>query len=611
MGRSARLDAILRALPLPIYVWQWKDGHPVFVDYNDAASKASQAGIKQWLGSTDEALFPDEPKIPGLFAACFRERRPMNSRFPYRYRASNLTALIDVTCVFVPPDTLLACVSDVTERQAAETALRESEERQRHIIAALHEGLIIVDGEGRITSCNPACLRILEIDEAGLLGKKLEELPWVLLFDNGIPMCAHERPAFRLLRHGLATIGALVGLQRDTGTRRWISLNVTPLSRSASSLPEGAVLTFTDVTEQKVAEDALRKSNELYASVVAALDEGVMVFDRNAIVQSCNERAARILGVFPESMVGRRGLDPVWKLVHPDGSPMPREEAPLAVTLRTRQASEDVVCGTHRPDGSRLWVRSRAVPLFEEGTGELAAIVCSLSDVTELKEAEESLRALSTRLLRLRDEERRRIARELHDQTAQGLAALSMNLEVISRSAINLPEAASRALVECRQLAAASGREVRTLSYLLHPPLLEEAGLESALRWFCDGVAARSGMEVAVEISGDSDRVSSALEVGAFRIVQEALTNVYRHSGSPSAIVRLRQGSGQLRVEVEDRGRGMAPDVYKALTRGATLGVGFASMRERVRELGGRLDLRSGPQGTLLQASLPIPEVPS
>jgi signal transduction histidine kinase len=211
------------------------------------------------------------------------------------------------------------------------------------------------------------------------------------------------------------------------------------------------------------------------------------------------------------------------------------------------------------------------------------------------------LKVLSSRLMKLQDEERRHIARELHDSTGQVVAALGMNLAVL-RSDPNLSSQAARALEQSISMVQELSRELRTLSHLLHPPLLDVAGLESALKWYVHGFAERSGVRAEVELSENLGRLPRELETAVFRIVQEALTNVHRHAGSSTASVRvLRNGAG-VRVEIRDQGKGIQEQQGEG---GATLGIGIQGMRERVAQLGGEFEIRSDETGTVVVAVFP------
>jgi signal transduction histidine kinase len=219
----------------------------------------------------------------------------------------------------------------------------------------------------------------------------------------------------------------------------------------------------------------------------------------------------------------------------------------------------------------------------------------------------EALRQLSGRLLRLQDEERRRIARELHDTTGQSLAGLAMNLTLVKDSAPKLSPKARACLSESLELAEKCSREIRTLAYLLHPPLLEEVGLGSALQWFVDGYTQRTGIDVDWEIPPQLGRLPGDVELALYRVVQEGLTNIHLHSGSKKAQICLKCRPDQVLLTVADEGRGLPPGLReRGGRRGAKLGVGISGMRERIRQLGGQFEIISGSKGTTLNVIVPL-----
>jgi signal transduction histidine kinase len=193
----------------------------------------------------------------------------------------------------------------------------------------------------------------------------------------------------------------------------------------------------------------------------------------------------------------------------------------------------------------------------------------------------------------------------LHDSAGQVLVALALNLASLKQDAKGLGERAERVYNESLELLHRLTQELRTMSYLLHPPLLEEAGLPAAIRWFAEGFATRTNLAVEVDIAPDLPRMSRETEMAIFRLIQEALTNVHRHSGSPSAAVRLAEDAENVVVEVEDRGKGMPAEIMNSAQAG-TVGVGLQGMRERIRQVGGRFEIKSGEGGTNIVAVLPF-----
>src|SRR5439155_6180459 len=286
-----------------------------------------------------------------------------------------------------------------------------------------------------------------------------------------------------------------------------------------------------------------------------------------------------------------------------------------------------------RKDGSRFWANV-TITALRDGEGKLVGFAKVTRDATErmkvnealrqanealeaevqerknaqqlLLDSERSLRFLSRHLLRSQDEERKRIGRELHDSVGQYLAVLKMNLDSLNNS-VDSASGQRETLEQCAQLAAESIKEVRTISYLLYPPMLEETGLQSAIQWYLDGFAKRSGIEVTFDAPIDSGRLPRDVELAIFRVLQESLTNVHRHSGSRTAEVRLLIESGKIVLEVSDEGKGIPQEVLEEARQDSfgALGVGLRGMKERIRQLGGNLELRSSSEGTRVTATVP------
>jgi signal transduction histidine kinase len=220
---------------------------------------------------------------------------------------------------------------------------------------------------------------------------------------------------------------------------------------------------------------------------------------------------------------------------------------------------------------------------------------------------ERDLDQLSARLLTLQDEERRRLGRDLHDSAGQYLAAIAMTLNMVLREPPSLSPAQVENLSTALQLVAQCTAEIRTISYLLHPPLLDELGLVSAIAWYLEGFSSRSGIHVDFDCPKELRRFSSEIETALFRIVQQGLANIHRHSQARTARIRIHLADGWVLLEIGDDGRGIPADVVDGIVNGTYLaGVGTAGMRERARMLGGHFDIRSGPAGTTLTVKLPL-----
>jgi PAS domain S-box-containing protein len=350
------------------------------------------------------------------------------------------------------------------------------------------------------------------------------------------------------------------------------------------------------------AHEKLWQSEERFRLLVQHVkDYAIFMLDPQGHVLSWNLGAERIKGYQAEEIIGKHFS---WFYSLEDvRAGKPDRELKIAVAEgRVEDEGWRI-----RKDGSRFWANV-VITALRDDQGNLRGFAKVTRDITERKQAEDALRELSGCLLRVQDEERRRLARELHDSTAQTLSALSLNLALVKQRAVLAMDAkASEALAESIELAGRATDELRNISYLLHPPMLDETGLPNALRWFADGFARRTGIRVDLEVPSEFDRLPKDVETALFRVAQESLTNVYRHSGSSTAAVRLALDSGWVTLEARDKGKGLPGEALDKRTGAPiTLGVGIRGMRERLHQLGGRLEIESGKIGTRVIAVAPI-----
>ena len=341
--------------------------------------------------------------------------------------------------------------------------------------------------------------------------------------------------------------------------------------------------------------------HKMLLAILEDLDTGVANLSREGIILYANRRFADLLGVSVHataigSSVQQYISAASWNSLN--SALATAIEAPIRGEMKINVAGETRV------------VRLSLTPIF--GTDGATTIRVVASEVTELlkasqelKDSRASLYSLSARLLQSQDEERRRIARDLHDITGQELAVLAISLEVAARNA-NFPEKAREALNESVGLVRKVEDEIRTLSYVLHPPLLDELGLGSALNWYAEGFQKRTGIRVELRIAPNLPRFSPSDETTLFRVVQESLANVLRHSGSPTARISFSVDAGVARISVEDQGKGINAETLARAQAAAGLGVGIAGMRERLIQIGGSLEIRSVNRGTQVVATLPV-----
>jgi PAS domain S-box-containing protein len=411
---------------------------------------------------------------------------------------------------------------------------------------------------------------------------------WTRMHDYGVPFSLE----FRYRPNG--------------GREVWVCSQAMEL-RDGQGRLVGYLGTATEITEVRRMREEIQRCRveletrvrgqmiqwEQMALIVASSADAIISSDMSGKIVSWNHAAERIFGYFADYMIGRTAQDII---------PEDRWEEAEAIKQRVRQGERVDHFETVRvaSDGSPIEVAISVYPLVDP-SGIVTGTCTILRDVREQKEAERQLRQFSGRLLQVQDEERRRLARDLHDSTAQSLAALSVNLSILSQHGDQLPEDKRASLLaDSLALADGVGRDLRTHAYLLHPPMLEECGLASALHWLADGFSSRSGIDVKLAVPSDLPRLDQFVELTLFRVVQESLANIHRHTKSPSAEIRLERNFGEIKLEILDAGGGEDPGESRPP------GVGIAGMRERLAQVGGTLTFDYHPDGSTVCARIPL-----
>jgi PAS domain S-box-containing protein len=355
-----------------------------------------------------------------------------------------------------------------------------------------------------------------------------------------------------------------------------------------------------DITEQKEIAEKMRRNEALLAQAEQLANLGSWEYDVEAKTFTWSDQMYRMLA--RPSAGGPITLEQACAIFHPD------DRANVWQDVMDIVASGHAVENEFRfvlPDGQIRIFHSRAVPVTNS-SGTVTLIRGMSQDITDRKHTEEELRQLSHQLLNIRDDERRRMARDLHESAAQSLAALKMTLSRVAEMVPAENEHGRELVTASLELAEDAIREVRTLSHLMHPPMLDFVGLGPALRWYAAGFSERSRIAVKVEIEEDFGRLPQETEIAIFRIVQEALTNVHLHSGSPSATIRVARQAASIHIQVQDQGHGMALEP-KSSVWPARIAIGIAGIRERVKQLNGELEIRSVPgKGTTVSVILPF-----
>ena len=352
-----------------------------------------------------------------------------------------------------------------------------------------------------------------------------------------------------------------------------------------------------EFTRHRQTEHAALQSQEIVNAFFSSSTIGFGILDSQFRYTRVNDVLPQMAGMTREDVLG----SPVSQVFGEFGM---RAETVLNQVLQTGRPALDRELSSElpaKPGEIRHWLVNY-FPIRER-SGSVTQVGITAVDVTARRNAEDALRKLSGRLLGIQDQERRRIARELHDSLGQYLAGMKIAIDMLaSRSAQKDP-----LLIECADILERAISETRTLSHLLHPPLLDEAGFASAASWFVAGFSQRSGIPVTLDLPADLQRLPDAVEIALFRVLQESLTNVHRHSRAKSAEISMDVDAEHVTIQVRDHGRGMPPNVIRQIeAESSKLGVGLAGMRERIHELGGKFAVSSNGDGTTILASIPL-----
>jgi len=502
---------------------------------------------------------------------------------------------------------VILSLTNISELKRAEEALQKSEELFRTLVQNSDVGVVLYGPNHEIQFANRASLAMFGRKEEQVLGEKGIDLSLTLLNEDGKEMPHSMRAVPRVFAARRAVLNEVTGWRRAASNDvLWLQGGAVPLFGENGEL-ERVLTSFVDITKRKQAEEALRASEQRFRSLVENLHVGVVLLGPNQEIQFSNRARADMYGISEQESLGKRAIDLGMTPVNEDGTEIPFSMRPVARVIATKKAVLNWVMGWRLAASNNVvWIQGEAVPLFGEN-GELESVIAAYSDITKWKEAQEALHQLSTRLLQLQDEERRHLGRELHDVLAQSVMAVNLDLAQVARSSVPLDNQAKRALSDARTMLGEMSREIRTLSYLLHPPVLDELGLASAVQEYATGFSERSGIRLELEVQPGFGRLPQEAETALFRIVQESLSNIQRHSGSRTAKIRLRADSSCVELQVSDEGRGMdQKTVERESGVGTRLGVGILGMRERMTQLKGKLEVESTASGTTVRATIPL-----
>jgi PAS domain S-box-containing protein len=471
---------------------------------------------------------------------------------------------------------------DISERVRADEELRQARERIESILNSVSDTFILFDRQWRYLYLNEAAVRATARPLKDIPGRTLWELfPQVVgteldrQFHRSMDERRHVEFDFHFLQNGLD---------------QWWEIRTYPA-------PEGLAVFATDVTERKRADEQLRQAEDRIRAILESSPNWIFLKDTEGRYLLVNREIESVFGISQEQIKGKTDSD-----IFPPEQAAEYRANDLKVLRAGRTMEFEEIADLE--DGRHTSIVHK-FPLFD-AHGNIYATGGVATDITERKRADEQLRRLSGELLRLQDEERRRIARDLHDATGQDLVALATTLSQLRDAIPSTGRKLRKLAKQCQGLADRCIREVRTLSYVLHPPMLDEAGLEDAIRHYADGFTERTGIEVELEISPRLGRMNPDAEMALFRVVQESLTNIQRHAGSFQAKIRIERAPGKITLEISDKGSGIPGNLRRQngkLSFG--LGVGIPSMHERVKLIGGQLEIESSSSGTTVRVTLP------
>jgi PAS domain S-box-containing protein len=534
----------------------------------------------------------------------------------------------------VPAETAPALQQNTSEAAVVEPEFlsRQSDALLAAIVASSDDAIISKNLDGIITSWNRSAERMFGYSAEEAVGKHITLI---------IPRerWQEEDHIIGRLRRGEKVDHFETVRRRKDGTTVELSLTISPVTDRTGRVI-GASKVARDFTERKRAQE---REQQIIAEAVAANAKFRAVFEqttvfagvmtKEGVLIEANRLSLEACGYKAEEALGR----PFWETPWWRNSAEAREKI-RAATPRVAQGTpyrETLVYSW--ADGTERTVDFALYPIVSDA-GEVLFLHPTGVDITEVKQVEdkyrklsesldaevrvrtrelemrnaemqqqsEQLRQLSRRLLRAQDDERRHVARELHDSAGQTITVLGMAVEqLLQRAESSFPDLREEVDAVC-ELVKQLHREVRTTSYLLHPPLLDERGLYSALTWYAQGLSERSGVKIELDIAKDFGRLPNEMELAIFRLVQEGLTNIHRHSGSKTARIAVNREVECVKVVIADEGKGMAAERLAEIQSGGS-GVGIRGMRERFRQFNGVFSITSGPSGTDIVVTIPIP----
>jgi PAS domain S-box-containing protein len=566
-----------------------RDGR--FIDVNASFERQSGYSREEILGRTvlDIGLWADSADFASIMADSLKRHKVVGRLARLRTKSGRtVDALYSVEVIDIDGEPCaLSAGEDITARLQIEKALRESEAKFRLVADTVNSAIWLLQ-ENRFVYFNREFERVSGYSREEIL----EMSPWDLVHpDFRVETIAKSEAR---LRGEPISSRYQFAILTKAGEKRWLDFSAALTELNGKPAILGSAF---DITTAKRAEQNLQEHVMYMDALVSNLPLGVVIKDENQLVRFCNPAFEQMFQ-FKESEIQGQNLDDLI-------APHDREEAAHLSDAVRQGGVVHTTARRCRKDGSLIDVELYGVQVFS-GPSFVGAFAI-YQDVTERKRSEEKLLSLRNRLTRAQEEERARIARDLHDDTGQRLALLSIDLEQLKQASSRLKSSLTQQLESLVKAASEITSEIHNVSRRLHPSQVELLGLPTALTNFCRDFGSRNGMEIQFSVFGEPQRPSQDAALCLFRVAQEAVGNVQKHSGTRNALVELDEVSGSLRLRISDDGAGFVPDSAEF-----NQGLGLLSMQERLHSLGGELFIHSRPGGgTCIEACIPLaPEVP-
>ena len=493
---------------------------------------------------------------------------------------------------------------ELIEHMQAESALRESQKRFQALIETTSDFIWEVDANSVYTYCSQQSRELWGYPPENFIGKTP--------YDQMAP--EDRKQSLKAFQEMAKSRSSFRGLET-----RSVDSQGRPIVLETSGVPffnaKGDLLGYhgitRDITRRKQAEGKIRESEEKirqdrqqFEKIFNTLSEGVSLISPDGIVLQVNAAEEKVTGMKASEMIGKHFRYKGYKHLFPEGTELPEEETAVYQAVKRKRTVRNFSAGYINLDGSSGWLNINAVPILDEA-GNVTSVVRTVSDITEQIQLLHEKEQFTKKLLEVQEEERKRIARELHDDTAQNLALLMLEIDNILQNAEALPEKTLSRLMHLKDDIDRTQKDVRRYSHELRPGVLDYLGLEPALEGLVEDLRARSDVETDLKISGEGQRLDEVVELAIFRIAQEATSNIRKHALATKAQIRLSYTPEMIKLSISDNGKGFKPSIKKKA--GNSSGLGLIGMKERAHLIGATLRIQSSiNKGTTVSVKAPF-----